>query len=149
MAYKKNKKNDQTLLEVLVVGIFRGLWWLVKLPFGKKRKVNITISDRQGILKRRLELESNLASNDLFVLKQTVMDADKLVDYTLKLYGFMGETFADRLRNAEKIIDPYVYDLIWKGHKVRNKIAHEHNLNLSPDELKQAVNNLLEYIKHV
>jgi hypothetical protein len=77
------------------------------------------------------------------------MEADKLVDYTLKLYGYAGETFADRLRSAEKYIDRNVYQAIWWGHKVRNQIAHEHGNEIAAHELKLAAKNLLTYLRKI
>lgn len=149
MAYQGKKQNNPTLLETIIVGIFKGLWFLITLPFSKKVKVGLNSQKRQELLSKRLELEGNLVSNDLFVLKQTLMDADKLVDYALKQAGYAGETFADRLRNAQKNIEPRLYDSIWRGHKVRNQLAHEHNVQVSPNELKEAVYNLLEYLKRI
>jgi hypothetical protein len=145
----RRRKQERTALEIILVGFFKIIWWLIKLPFGKGGKKGLSTSDRQEVLKKRLELENFLQSDDLFVLKHAVMEADKLVDYALKSSGFAGETFADRLRNAEASINPSNYNKIWQGHKVRNQIAHEHDLRINPFELKEAASNLLEYLKHV
>lgn len=147
MTYKKQKQT-QTALEIIIIGLGKILWWLIKLPFGKKGAKGLTAQDRQEILTRRLTIE-NMVSDDLNSLKQAVFEADKLVDYILQTSGFAGLTFADRLRSAEDKINPAVYNRIWQGHKVRNQLAHEHNIQISSAELKQAVNNLLEYTKYV
>ena len=144
---QKKKKNQTTLLEAIIVGILKGFWALIKLPFGKKTQ-GISTDDRKEILSRRLAVE-NMIVDDLNVLKQAVFEADKLVDYTLQAMGYQGETFAERLRSAERNISPGLYDRIWQGHKVRNQLAHEHNFSASPAQLKQAIINLLEYIKSI
>ena len=54
---------------------------------------------------------------------------------------------ADRLKNARDYIDRDMYNEIWEGHIVRNKIAHEHEFTLQNSEYKEAANKLLKYLK--
>jgi len=96
-----------------------------------------------------VEIEKMLSSNRLIELKQALIEADKLVDHTLKLQLFSGATFADRLRNAETSINPSLYQVIWQGHKVRNEIVHEQGNSISNSELKLATEKLLRYIKSI
>lgn len=143
-----NKKNQPTFLEILVVGIFKSLWWLVTLPFKKrtKRKRGISNEDKQYIRGKRIEIESLLNSQNVIELKHAVMEADKLVDHTLKLKGYSGESFADRLRSAEKFMDRNTYESLWYAHKIRNQIAHD-NGEIGRQSLVSAANKLLNYIK--
>ncbi len=145
--YKK-KKSNQTALEIIIVGIFKMIWWLIRLPFGKKTS-NLKISDKQEIISKRFEIENKLKSEHSAELQLALFESDKLVDYVLKIKGYKGETFADRLRSAEKDIPNGIYDRIWQGHKIRNTLAHEHNINLPVSEVRGAINNLLEYVKNV
>lgn len=150
MPQKHYKKNQgPTILEVIIIGIAKALWFLVSLPFRKKRKRGkLSAEDRSEIILRRQEIEAMLQSDNEFELRHAVMEADKLVDHVLKIKGYSGDTFADRLRNAQSHIDRATYQSIWEGHKVRNQLAHEHNIKISPDDLKRAVNCLLKYIKN-
>lgn len=146
--YRKNQ--GPTLLEVIFVGIFKGLWFLVSLPFKKRsKKRGFSGKDQAEIVAKRQEIEALLSGENEYELRHAVMEADKLVDHVLKLKGYGGETFADRLRAAEQYIDRNTYQSIWEGHKVRNSLAHEHDARMSKEELKQAANNLLKYIKNV
>lgn len=146
--YKKNQ--GPTILETIVVGIFKALWFLISLPFKKKaERRGISANDRAVILSKRQEIENWLQKGSEIELRHAVMEADKLVDHLLKSYGYSGETFADRLRSAEKSLDRDTYQSLWAGHKVRNQLAHEHNAYISTEELKRAVNNLLKYIRQV
>lgn len=150
MSKKYYKNQGPTILETIFVGIFKGLWWLVSWPFRKKSKrKGISGSDQAEIIVKRQEIESLLKSDNDYELRHAVMEADKLVDHTLKLKGYAGETFADRLRNAQSNIDHQIYQSIWEGHKVRNTLAHEHDARISKDELKEATNNLLKYIRSI
>ena len=146
---KRNYKNQgPTLLEVIFMGIFRGLWFLLSLPFKKRgKKRGISGADLAEITARRQEIESLLRSGNEYELRHAVMEADKLVDHVLKLKGYSGETFADRLRSAEQYIDHNIYQSIWEGHKVRNALAHEHDARVSKEELKEATNRLLKFLK--
>ena len=147
MAYK-GRKNQTTVLETIFVGIFRGLWWLLSLPFrGLQKKEKISLEDKQYILNRKNEIEKILLTDDIFQLKHAVFEADKLVDLLLKKRNFVGNTFAERLRSAEKGIPKDIYNGIWEGHKIRNRLAHEDNFQSNTDELKNATKNLLKYLR--
>jgi hypothetical protein len=62
-------------------------------------------------------------------MRHAIMDADKLLDHALYLYGYRGnlgnklKKSATRFRNINHI---------WSAHKVRNNIAHQ--INYSVDE---------------
>lgn len=153
MAYqnkKYKKKNQQTdILQIIVIGVFKILWWLIKLPFGKTKKQKISGQDISYIRSKRQEIEGLMNSNSEIELKHAVMEADKLVDYVLKTHSYPGDTFADRLRSAEKYLDNDVYQSLWEGHKTRNRIAHEHELRITNQELCKAVKDLLVYANKI
>ncbi len=76
---------------------------------------------------------------------QAVMDADKLLDYALKCYGYEGH-----LGEKLKVAKGHFSDLsgVWSAHKLRNTLAHEFK-QLAKDEgraalrqFKQALNDL-------
>jgi hypothetical protein len=153
MAQKNYKKNQgPTVLETIVVVIFKALWFLVKLPFAFRRRrarQGISSGDKTEIRTKRMEIENWARSSNGIELQHAIVEADKLVDHVFILNGYSGETFADRLRSAEDRIDRNVYEGIWQGHKVRNQIAHEHNSNISERELKYSVEKLLAYLRNI
>ncbi|MEI8061621.1 MAG: hypothetical protein WCG99_05020 [Candidatus Berkelbacteria bacterium] len=136
------RRNQTTLLEKIVTGFFRGVWWLVKLPFrGLAKKKKLSVADQQYLISKRGEIQSWLQSDNQIELRHAVMEADKLADWILKKKNYNGATFADRLRSAENDLPKNVYNSIWQGHKVRNLIAHE-NGEISVNELRRAIINL-------
>lgn len=148
MSKNYHKNQGPTLLETIFVGIFKGVWFIVSLPFRKSRKKRgLSSQDQAEINSKKREIEKLVSGDNKYELKHAVMEADKLVDHVLKLKGYSGETFADRLRYAEKYIDHNTYQTIWAGHKVRNTLAHEHDAEISTVELKQAADKLLRYLK--
>lgn len=137
------KKYKETIIEKIFIGFFRGVWWLVKLPFrGLKSKNRLSVSDQQHLIAKKNEILSLLNSENPIELRHAVLEADKLADWILKKKGYGGETFADRLRAAEKDIPKNVYNNIWQGHKIRNQIAHE-NAEISHLALRAAIKNIL------
>jgi len=151
MANNKNQQPD--ILQIIIIGFFKAIWWLISLPFRKVKfgvsKKGLDTEERNYITAKRLEIEKNLSSNNELELKHAVLEADKLVDYTMKQKGYSGETFADRLRSAEDSIPRNIYNDVWEGHKVRNKIAHEPDFRPANFECQNATKKLLEYLKTI
>ncbi len=78
-------------------------------------------------------------------LKSALMDADKLLDYTMIGKGFTGDTMGERLKmGGDKFSD---INAVWAAHKLRNEIAHQVEHDLVPSQVKEAVNNLGRAIK--
>ncbi|MEI8143045.1 MAG: hypothetical protein WCG48_00270 [Candidatus Berkelbacteria bacterium] len=144
--YKKQQQPD--IITTIVVGFFKLIWRLIMLPFGGfKKRAGVSADDRAYIFNKRVEIEKILTSESLIELNHAVLEADKLVDFVLKLKGYQGETFADRLRNSQADLSKNIYNDLWEGHKVRNQIAHENELRISNRELREATGKLLEYTK--
>lgn len=147
--YRKHK-DERTILEILVLGLFQVVVSLFKIAFkGLKKRGRLSAGEKNEIIRRRLVVETMLESNNIHELRQAVFEADKLVDYTLKVSGFEGNTFAERLRFAEPSIESNLYNQIWQGHKVRNQLAHEHDHSVDQYELRNAAERLLRYIKSI
>jgi hypothetical protein len=139
------RKSKESIEQKIIIGFFRGLWWLAKLPFsGLKRKSRLSVSDQKYLISKKNEIEGLLHSEDQIELRHAVMEADKLIDWILKTKGYSGATFADRLRSAEKDIPGNIYNNIWQGHKVRNQIAHE-DKDINLEILKISVKKILSY----
>jgi len=67
--------------------------------------------------------------------QQAVMDADKLLDYVLKCYGYEGN-----LGEKLKVAKGHFSDLngVWSAHKLRNTVAHE-LVQLNKDDARRAL----------
>jgi hypothetical protein len=148
---KKRQQYEPTMLETIISGLFKGIWWILTLPFkglSRGKRGGISVKDRNHLAAKRNEIASILqGSQSSIELRHAVSEADKLVDYALQLKGYSGNTMADRLKNARDYIDRDMYNEIWEGHIVRNKIAHEHEFELHNSEYKEAANKLLKYLK--
>lgn len=139
------RRRQETWEQKIILGFFRGICWLFKLPFrGAEKKNKLSVADHQYFFQKKSEIEKLANSDNHLELQHAVIEADKLVDWALKRKNYPGATFAERLRAAEKSIAKNVYNSIWQGHKIRNQIAHEDG-KIAAEILRTAVRNLLLY----
>jgi len=70
--------------------------------------------------------------------KLAVIEADKILDDLLKRLGYQGEDIGERLKQIEfdKLAN---IDELWQAHKVRNRIAHESDFQLTQTQAKRAI----------
>lgn len=116
---------------LILVGGLGLLWWISK---SAKRRRRITEHDRALISSKWREIEDLMDKNGV---KEAIFEADKLLDWVFKKINLHGESFADRLRSAEKLLNNY--QDIWGAHKLRNRFAHELDFHLSPQESRRAI----------
>ena len=106
------------------------LWMVAKMP---RRRV-ISEKDRAGIIAGWQEIERLMRGGRG---KEAIFEADKLLDHIFRKLNLRGESFADRLKAAEKLL--VNYQDIWVAHKLRNKFAHELDFQPSTREIQQAI----------
>lgn len=97
------------------------------LDFSKKRTV-----------KAWLQITKRLATGEESNMKLAVIEADKVLDEILKRSGFPGETMSERLK---RLTPAQLSNLeqVWGAHKLRNRIVHEPNFEVSRAEVELAV----------
>lgn len=69
--------------------------------------------------------------------EQAILKADKLLDFALKHAGYHGN-LGEKLQKARAVFRDN--DAVWSAHKLRNRIAHEIDVRLSPAQAKAALN---------
>ncbi len=74
-----------------------------------------------------------------------IIDADKLLDHALKARKYKGKTMGARLVAAQRDITNN--DDVWYGHKLRNKLVHEHGLKLKERDVKDALLGIRRALK--
>jgi len=70
--------------------------------------------------------------------KLAVIEADGLLDDTLKRMGYAGESLGDRLKQLTEATLPNL-DLLLKAHKIRNDIVHDPDYRLSLEQAKRTL----------
>jgi hypothetical protein len=127
---------------VILVAVFVSL--LVRRKPSSQFSMRTTSLDKSLVQNKWSEIEQTFSLGGASHLKTSILEADKLVDYTLKARGVKGNTFGERLKNSKsKFINYSDYNNLWFAHKVRNNIAHESMHDLSFAEAKRAI----EYFK--
>ncbi len=89
-------------------------------------------------------LQKHSKSNQTIILKSTLIDADKLLDYALKTRGIKGDTMGHRLKNAKHLFDANTYNHAWESHKTRNRLVHEIDFIPSNDEIRRSIQHLIK-----
>lgn len=74
-----------------------------------------------------------------------IIEADKLLDKALQASGYPGETMGERLRDARHAIKNN--DAVWQAHKLRNRIAHEHDVKITKIVAGRAIQNFKGALK--
>lgn len=73
-------------------------------------------------------------------LRNSLLEADKLLDYVMQAKSFRGENMGDRLKlNGDRFSD---LNGIWTAHKLRNQIAHEVAIDVVKPQVEDAVRKL-------
>ena len=70
--------------------------------------------------------------------KIAIIEADKMLDDALQTSGAGGENLGDRLKNFDPKTTVWLDDA-WDAHKVRNRIAHESDFEITKYETRKAV----------
>lgn len=74
-----------------------------------------------------------------------IIDADKLLDCALKARKYKGKSAGERLVSAQRDIQDN--DAVWYGHKLRNRLVHEHDVKLKERDVKDALLGIRRALK--
>lgn len=149
MAYQVHQYNKKSTEQKVVEGFFRGLWWLVSLPFrlifGQKSQKKSAFQggglDKQFIQTKWQEIEELMRLGRPSNFSRAVLEADKLLDHVLKGLRAPGLTMGDRLKASRNRFSPEGYDAAWRAHKVRNEIVHSSEYEMTDFMAKEAIAN--------
>lgn len=118
---------DFTFIIIVIVILGGGLLFLIG-----RRKKKLSISEESFI--RNQWRMIGLGRRP----KEDIIEADKLLDYALKKYGYQG-SLSEKLKKSAKLFSNI--SNVWSAHKLRNRIAHEIDFTPSEIEVKSALKN--------
>lgn len=125
----------------IVGGLIFGIGKLLALPFKRKSQKQRFIKsleiNKTQVKMKFLEIERLVKLGSPSNFQKALVEADKLLDFVLKSYGYEGETFADRLRSAKNDISNY--EDLWSAHKLRNQAVHEFDQEILSHQVVRAV----------
>jgi hypothetical protein len=95
--------------------------------------------------KKQWDMIMSYKSNGGAGLQLAIFEADKLLDHALKNRGYPGETMGERLKSARSSF--MNNDAVWQAHKLRNRLAHEQNVQLNGFSTDQALRGFRAALK--
>lgn len=124
---------DSLVVIMFIVVIVIGIGLLAIITLTRKKPPGI---DQQTFRSNWLKIENNL-KDDEASRHLAILNADKLLDTALKARGFKGATMGERLKSARNSFKNN--NAIWAAHKLRNKIAHESDIQIKAQTAKYAL----------
>ncbi|HVC35948.1 MAG TPA: hypothetical protein VNE40_00675 [Candidatus Dormibacteraeota bacterium] len=125
-----------------IIFVFIGLGVLAIIGFflfyRRPRRLN-----QISFTKRWHELQTLCAKKATWPL--AIIEADKLLDEALKKRRFKGKTTGERLVAAQHTLS--FNEMVWFGHKLRNKLVHGEYSPAGKREVKQALLGFLQALK--
>ncbi|MFH1648235.1 MAG: hypothetical protein ABIA11_00705 [Patescibacteria group bacterium] len=110
--------------------------------FGKKKLSRSISKNTEDLIQREWkQIDTLLSGKSPSQLRQALISADKTLDNALRDL-FDGNTLGDRLKLSDKKFDRYLYDDIWKAHKLRNNLVHESGFEPTHFVITEAIQTL-------
>ncbi|EDK72322.1 hypothetical protein TM7_0555 [candidate division TM7 genomosp. GTL1] len=125
---------DNLILVMFAAILFVGILLMVIITLTRKAPGGL---NRDEFRTRWMQIERSLSVSDEGINHLAILNADKLLDQALKARGFRGETMGERLKTASSQLSNR--NAVWTAHKLRNRIAHESDVKLSPNATRQAL----------
>jgi len=94
-----------------------------------------------------LGIESQLKRDEPSSYHLAVLNADKLLDKALKERGYKGQTMGERMKVAKTAWTNA--NNVWGAHKLRNQIAHEHEVRVTYDDARRALAGFKQALKDI
>jgi transposase len=126
-----------SIISLVIVGIAILLALFVLIKGGKRK---LTAQQQKFLNKQWETIVCEYEQNP----QKAVMDADKLLGYLLEAKGYEG-SIGEMLKKSGPIFKNV--NNVWEAHKMRNKIAHEIGVTISPREVKSILSKFKSAFK--
>lgn len=140
--FQKNPPAEHRFLG----SIFSGIGNLIMLPFRRRK---ISTPDKKIIIKRWYRVRKMISRGEEVDLRSAVIEADKIMDYTLSAGHFRGERFGERIRSARSFFPRKIYSGVWEAHILRNELVHHIDSNVNKFQAKDAVIKIKNGLKSI
>lgn len=116
---------------------------------GESERARRILTLRDAVMKERwraIAAKFSLGTTD--AIRVAIIEADALVDTTLKGMGIVGEHLADRLSNLDPE-DITTINRVWRAHRMRNDLVHTPGFVLSESDAKLAMSDYEAFLKEI
>ena len=138
---------DNTLLPFLIgILVVGGLLALV-IMITAKRGIGHKALKVDKYRTRWMTIEQGLSRDEPSSHLLAILNADKLLDEALREKGIVGETMGARMKSQQKTWSNA--NALWGAHKLRNQIAHDHDIKVSYEDARRALAAFKRALKDV
>lgn len=131
-----NFNNNQQIITYGAIGAgFVFLLIIISIAIAAKQKRKSKKLNTQYYQEKWIYVQSLLCDKKMWSL--AIIDADKLLEQALKARHYKGKAMGEKLAAAQRDISDN--DLVWFGHKLRNKLVHEPDVKLTKTDTKDAL----------
>lgn len=134
--------NENSIMFILIAIAIVGILLVLVLTYLKKGTPQLDVNKYRM---RWLAIEKQLSADDAASHQLCVLNADKLLDQALKERGFKGETMGERMKSAQPLWQNA--NATWGAHKLRNRIAHEADVQLTYADARRALTSFKQSLK--
>lgn len=149
-----HKEEKLSFEQKIIIGFFRMFKYLFRsiirafkggkniyqqTKFNRTVVVALNKKDIDEMGNRWREIKDLINLGGISQMKQALIEADKLIDYILKMKRVQGSTMGERLINAKTLFSRDIYDNLWKAHKLRNTLAHEIDHEIFHWQIKESM----------
>lgn len=136
--------NNSTVGIFLVAILIVGAMVLAVILLTRKKGSSLNKENYQS---RWLLIENSLSRHEASSYSLSILNADKLLDQALRESGYKGETMGERMKSAKEVWSNPNH--VWGAHKIRNKIAHEPDVQLSYEIAARSLSAFKQALKDV
>lgn len=94
---------------------------------------------------RWMTIEQSLARDEPSSHLLCILNADKLLDEALRDKGIEGQTMGERMKKQQASWSNA--NSVWGAHKLRNQIAHDHDVKVTYEDARRALSAFKQALK--
>lgn len=94
---------------------------------------------------RWMTIEQSLVRDEPSSHLLCILNADKLLDEALRDKGIEGQTMGERMKKQQTMWSNA--NGVWGAHKLRNQIAHDHDVKVGYDDARRALSAFKQALK--
>lgn len=139
---------DAALVALIAYSIAKAWEFRPKFDF-RAEKLAKPATERAKFFKERWrKIMEKFSEGTPDAMRVAIIEADALVEESLKHLSYQGEHFADRLEK----LDPGEFstlDRLWKAHRIRNDLVHVPGFFLAAHDAKAVLDSYEEFLKEL
>jgi hypothetical protein len=126
--------------EIITLGVIALLVFIGLVFWAQSKRGKLSEGDQKRLRTHWKNIEKECIQNP----KGALLEADKLLDEALRLKGYQG-SLGEKLKASGPLFSNI--NGVWTAHKLRNRIAHELDMQLTPTEAESALQQFKKALK--